>query len=1458
MKRIITCLSMLCMLVGLAMASPGPKALAASAETTLYGSISTGMRPAGIYSTTTANPPTLTNLAAISTWKSSAGVYANGNYYLLSVLQMGSMVRASKLEKYDVNTWIAINSVDPGTNIPTSLAFNPKDGKTYGCYPTATNGFELGVLDLDKGTTTTVGALDQRYVALFADNGGKVYGIGLDGNLCQFNLETAAATVIGATGVTPSMDVQDACFDESTNTVYWFAHTAYECSLYTIDVNTGAATKVTDFPSYKIRWAGVFAKPAKKVEKPAFIAKMRTEFDKSSLTGKFIFTMPDKTESGEVLTANLSYKFFLNDAEYKTGEGAPGAEVEVPVTVPADGKYKFAVCAELDGASGLTTSIEKYIGQDSPKTPANLKAVKAEGSNEITISWDAVTEGVNGGYINTAAIKYSLVRQPDNVTVASDLTATSFTDKTISAMNNYNYVLMATDGVKSSGAVTSNDVLAGEDLGVALPYENSFLGENGMGFFTTIDANEDGNTWRSNGKNVFYNASKDKDANDWLVSPIVKLEKGKAYHLTMALMVSDLNKQERFEIMYGKEKTAASMTKKVCNEKVTSTGCYVDEWLTADETGLFYIGLHVTSEKNQGALAVSDFKLSDGINTKSPGAATDITVIPGEKGALTSEVEFTCPTKNFSHGPLFGLSKAVVTNLTTGREIATIDGAELAVGLKVKVSDPNPTTGENEYSVVCYNNFGAGVLATAKGWVGPDAPGAPTKVQWVQKGSQTIITWEAPTTGKHGGYVDPTQIYYSVYNAETQTKIKSDLTTCTHVDAPNLSDLQTSLAYVLYAYNDYGTSDPAYSNTSAFGYGYECPLKESFANRRLSTKPWLISTTSGNNVWQLTADLAPNVSSQDGDNGMVGYSAGNPGGARLTTPIIDLSTENRPTIKLWYYLFDTSSDLKITVSNDCGLTWTDVATLPKEVVKKWTAATVDLSAYKTYDHLQIGIEATNKTMASPLFIDNVTVGNTFDNDLAVQSLVLPKSAKAGSDIKASVSVFNNGLKAAGAYKLQCYVNGELVNTLNGSALAADALETFNIDITVPLLDAEELEVKCKVVYADDENKANNEKTAIAAVTPSKYPQPTALKANAKADGNVTLNWAAPTAEYYAERTDDMESYEAWSVGGIVVEENKDTHEMVVTTDRGSLGDYTLIDCDHLATQFVWGAVASGQSIPHLGQGMVCQVIDCDKYGNNSSIMGAHSGNKMLCFWASAQNDDYLILPELAPKNKYISFWAKSLSAKYGLESFDIVVSKSGKEPSDFTVFQSVKNVPIGYKTDPEGGYAFYEFQLPEDTKYVAIHYNAKDVLALLIDDITCTPASNKANLTLEGYNVYRNGVKLNESPVTAATYSDKISGEDVYRYNVTSVFSVGESSFSNTAQVSLNTGIGDNAIGEGRIYGAEGAIVIEGMAGADVAIYTVDGRLVQQVKAEPSTRVAVSKGVYVVKTRELSRAIAVR
>ena len=275
---------------------------------------------------------------------------------------------------------------------------------------------------------------------------------------------------------------------------------------------------------------------------------MRTEFAKTSLTGNFIFTLPDKAENGDALSETLSYKVYVDDAEFNTGEGKPGAEISIPVTVTTEGIHKFAVSASLNGVSGQITSTQSFVGQDTPKAPANFQAVKAANSNEVTISWDAVTTGVNGGYINAEAARYTLTRMPDRVVLGNDITTTSFVDKTINSMNNYYYTITVTDGVKSSQTATSNTLLVAEDMGVLPPFRHTFLNKQGLGFFKTIDANNDGNTWTTNQKNVYYNASKENAADDWLVSPKMRLEAGKSYHITMTLMVSDVSKVEKFEV----------------------------------------------------------------------------------------------------------------------------------------------------------------------------------------------------------------------------------------------------------------------------------------------------------------------------------------------------------------------------------------------------------------------------------------------------------------------------------------------------------------------------------------------------------------------------------------------------------------------------------------------------------------------------------------------------------------------------------------------------------------------------------------------------------------------------------------------------------------------------------------------------------------------------------------------
>lgn len=1454
MKKHILCISVLCLFIGFVFASPKQAYQPTSIEPSIYGCIVSGKSPMGIYATTTGNPPTLQNLKTLQGFTPTAGVFANGNYYLLSKMERNGIVAMCTMDKYDTKTWQVTGSGFPGNDIvPTSLTYNTKDSKTYGCFPNKNNGFDFCSFDLNSCQKTVIATLTQQFVALFADNKGMIYGIGLDGNLYSFNLETGVPNQIGVTGIIPSKDAQDACFDEESGNSYWFARTATESALYTLDTTSGKATKVTDFENPQISWCGVFVQPKQKALKPSFITNMKTEFTKNSLNGYFSFTLPDKAETGEPLSGSMSYTVLLDDTKLKTGEDNAGAEVTIPVTIEKEGSHKFSVYASLNGLDGQISYIEKFIGQDIPKAPANFKASLKPNTNHVDITWDAVTEGVNLGYINIESIRYTLIRQPDHKILGSDLTITSFTDESINSMNNYYYMLTVTDGSKTSETVSSDTLLVGENIGILPPYKYSFLDGNGFGFFTTIDANKDGNTWTHNEHNVYYNTSVEKDADDWLVSPQLKLEKGKNYNLSMTLLTSDFSKTEKFEIKYGKEANADAMIHSICPIKEISTNHTVSEWICPEENGIYYIGIHALSENAQGALGIMNFNISAGISPESPSTATNITITAGEKGELLSRIEFICPTTNFENKVLTELTKVEVSNLTTGATI--VSQTDIQSGQKISTTDLNPKAGMNEYAITCFNSAGVGITAIKQCWIGHDSPASPSKATWIQKGNQVVISWEAPTTGKHGGYINPEKTTYSIYNSELEIEIQSGLKECSYTYTPEISTLQTSLKYQIYATNEYGTSLPANTNYSAFGVGYECPFKESFCNQKLQSLPWIILPVSGRNIWQLTSEItSPTIKPQDKDKGMIAYNAANPGISRLESPIINIANCKRPALKLWYYMMDKSTEFRIKVSNDCGITWEEIAILPQEHINQWVMSTIDLANCKNFEHLQIGLEAANTQSGYPLFVDNITIDNNWNYDLAITSMDIPKQTTAGSLLKGLAHIVNNGSTLIEQFQLECYADQELIATYEGSQLEADQLKAFEFEIPISINHSENMEITCKVVYQNDENQENNILKETASISISKYPQPTALKAETNANNHIMLTWEAPSTVFTPERTDDLESYEAWTIGGIDVVEDKESGQMIVTKDHGNIGDYTLIDNDHLPTQYIMGAW--GKPIPHLGDGMVCQLLDIELYDNSqSSIMAAHSGNKTLCFWTSPQNDDYFILPELASTNKYISFWAKSLSSRYGLESFDILISTTGKEIEDFTLLTTITDVPTGYKTDPEAGYTFYEFDLPEETKYVALHYNSKDVLALLVDDITCTPASNKQNLSLEGFNIYRNEIQINREPVKETHFTDLPLNSDLYNYNVTAVFKEGESRFSNTAEVAFTSKINQTPLANPIIYTEKNTIIIHGMEGETIAVYSIDGRLIKQFTAQSSSRVYLPEGTYLIKTKLLTQKV---
>lgn len=145
-----------------------------------------------------------------------------------------------------------------------------------------------------------------------------------------------------------------------------------------------------------------------------------------------------------------------------------------------------------------------------------------------------------------------------------------------------------------------------------VPYEGTFTG--GQNDFTVIDANNDKVTWTPNKMNgtMEYNFSMQNKADDWLISPKVKLEKGKTYLVTVTAR-SMAGMLEKFEVKMGKENTVAGMTTTVMPVQNVQTEDFTpfSAQLTADADGAYHFGIHAVSDADNFGLYVSSITVED-------------------------------------------------------------------------------------------------------------------------------------------------------------------------------------------------------------------------------------------------------------------------------------------------------------------------------------------------------------------------------------------------------------------------------------------------------------------------------------------------------------------------------------------------------------------------------------------------------------------------------------------------------------------------------------------------------------------------------------------------------------------------------------------------------------------------------------------------------------------------------
>lgn len=260
---------------------------------------------------------------------------------------------------------------------------------------------------------------------------------------------------------------------------------------------------------------------------------------------------------------------------------------------------------------------------------------------------------------------------------------------------------------------------------------------------------------------------------------------------------------------------------------------------------------------------------------------------------------------------------------------------------------------------------------------------------------------------------------------------------------------------------------------------------------------------------------------------------------------------------------------------------------------------------------------------------------------------------------------------------------------------------------------------------------------------------------------VKLSWISPekTDGYF----DDFESHQDFAINS-----------------AGSIG-WSYIDADN-ANTYTWQAC----SFPTQGQKMAFVVMnpwETTPAVNENPNFQPYSGKKMLVDFCAvdAQNNDYIISPELNFDTDFqISFMARSYKVgdNFANERVRVGYSTTGKRPSDF------KFVNDGPYVELPAEWTLVKYTIPKNAKYVTINCVSNDAFMLMIDDIfvgtnKIRPSARKKTASANpvvGFNIYRNGEKVNSTPVDSVRYNDEVPDYGDFKYTITAVYQDGKES----------------------------------------------------------------------------------
>lgn len=1416
-----------------------------------------------------------------NTWANCGSVYNDGRYYCYDVY--GSWTNYTLTYRViDALTWNVLDTKSfnyrysqsdseesvNAKNIPCGLAYDPIDNTIWAVTHAYSNTESVKLCKVEIATGKLVVVSDLPAIRnLACDAEGRLYGVSLDSKLYLIGKD-GQCTVVGETGFWPTRDSEiktGATINFRNGKMYWsfFGFASEEDRNYNrngvnglleIDPATAETNLLYSYPAQQ-RFSSLSIVSAHPMA-PDNIADLAFAIDAGDYTnGTLTFTIPGETYGQLPLTGEVAYKVVLDGSMAVTRSGQPGNRISERLEGLAEGMHNITVTLSANGHDGVAASVNVYVGPYVPAQVTDLALAYDKETDAAVLTWSTPANS-KGGNIDTQNLRYRIERMPGNVVVARSAKGNSFAEPASFPWNDYHYRITPYAGNETGPSSTSNSVRMGAPL--ELPFDETFDTSSSLNPFTLIDANGDGDgsgwdtpEWLYDEQYAcaFYYGKRGVTADDWLITPPLRLDEGTVYKLTFKYYAY-YGYGSKFRVVVGSRPEVDGMDREVLGKETVSSFSdrpgITQTVYFAPRAGDRFVGFHHISETMEH-LSIDDIHVESYCSAEIPDAVKNLTAMKSGEGEVT--LAFDLPTSNAGRGELQGPLTVSIYKNGAAEPVAVL--TDKKPGEAVIWKEQNVAQSVHTYRVKASNAVGDGYDTEVSVDMRKGTPVAVSSVSaTLVNAGQVYLEWPASTaeTDEDGNPIDVRNVRYLVYkpvpNADGDVEYKviaRDLDVCHFIDNSPREGLGEGTQYVIYYVAPVNGDDEGYatvSNSVLLGESLTLPYAESWPNQTMENGTWFRGT-GFNATWYVRyKGYDPLTDAYDGT-GVASCETDRDqpfGMGAILSPRLDLTLVDDPVLKFYMYqspVYEAGVQLAV------GLDWGDgrqhlidgALYDARADEAGWREITVPLKGYTGHSSVSIafyGYVVPDNT----IHIDNVSVNGTAnDREIALAGVAAPAEARTGIPVSINVDVTNKGTVASGDVAVELSAGSQALASEKVPGMEPGESRTVTFSYTPAEADADkvvDLAFSIKECGAYDTNTANNSGAAKIDVRRANSYRVSKISGRVE-DNAVELQWNVPDEAEFPERVlEDVESYRSYAIDNV--------------------GAWTMYDGDRSYNYLMSNGGGYTIEWDNCRERQAFIVFDTAPFAGTIEALPI-SGKQYFAAWpaATAANDDWLVSPELPGKSQLLSFYARSL--RNGTDAIEVLVSRTDTDPSSFVDITGAEPVKVN------GNWELHHFALPEGTRHFAIRYVGDDGEGIMIDDImyfgtpVCAP---------DGYNIYRNGEKLNSAPVNALAFSDTdIEGGNSYRYCVAPVYNGVEMAKSDDLIIET-TSIGTVSTDRDfDVNAVSGGIEVLGAEGRNVAVYAADGKCVASVYGKSRQFVRLGTGVYIVSIGTVKVKVAV-